>query len=390
MKAATFIRLGRMAVALSVAGFAVGCGGGGESSTATPTAGLSDAASGLALASDVKATIGLVVQEVQPTPFSFAVTAPGKIRANQDKVALVGPMIEGRIRRIFVTWGDGVTAGQVLAYLESLEVGEAKATYFTAMAELQVAEANLTRRQRLFDDQIVPQKDLLEAEAEYTSAQVEADAAEKALHVIGFTEEEVASLSESHDLTAMMPIVAPISGTIVDRQAVIGALAEPSGELFTIMDLRTLWVDAEVYEKDLDKVRTGQRVEISVIAYPEKRFSGRVSYIGDTLDEETRTAVVRTLVENRRNRLKPGMFATVRIVTMEKPEALVLPEGAVLRESGKSLVVVEEDAQYRLREVRLGPTVDGMIEIVAGLDSGDRVVTSGHYQIATKILSRSD
>lgn len=389
MKSATLIQIGATsAVLLSVVGFAVGCGG--ESSTATPNAEPSDAASGLALASDVKATIGLVVQEVQPTPFSFAVTAPGKIRANQDKVALVGPMIEGRIRRIFVTWGDGVTAGQVLAYLESLEVGEAKAAYFTTMAELQVAEANLTRRQRLFDEQIIPQKDLVEAEAEYTSAQAEADAAEKALHVIGFTEEEVASLSESHDLTAMMPIVAPISGTIVDRQAMIGALAEPSGELFTIMDLRTLWVDAEVYEKDLDKVRSGQRVEISVIAYPEERFSGRVSYIGDTLDEETRTVVVRTLVANPRNRLKPGMFAAVRIVTMEKPDALVLPEGAVLRESGKALVVVEEDAQYRLREVRLGPAVDGMIEIVAGLDAGDRVVTSGHYQIATKILSRTD
>ncbi len=385
MKVATFMRLGGMAVALPVAGFAVGCGG--ESSTATPSAGASDAASGLALASDVKSTISLVVQEVQPTPFSFAVTAPGKIRANQDKVALVGPMIEGRIRRIFVTWGDGVTAGQVLAYLESLEVGEAKAAYFTAMAELQVAEANLTRRQRLFDEQIIPQKDLVEAEAEYTSAQAEADATEKTLHVIGFTEAEVVSLSESHDLTAMMPIIAPISGTIVDRQAVIGAMIEPSGELFTIMDLRTLWVDAEVYEKDLDKVRPGQRVEISVIAYPDETFSGRVSYIGDTLDEETRTAVVRTVVANPRNRLKPGMFATVRIVTTEKQNAIVLPEGTVLRENGKSLVVIEDDAQYRLREVQLGPTADGMIEIVGGVNSGDRVVTGGHYQIATQILS---
>jgi cobalt-zinc-cadmium efflux system membrane fusion protein len=172
----------------------------------------------------------------------------------------------------------------------------------------------------------------------------------------------------------------------VDRQAVVGALAEPTNELFTIMNLSQLWVDAEVYEKDLDKVRPGQRVQISVIAYPDETFSGRVSYIGDTLDEERRTAVVRTVVENPDRKLKPGMFAAVRIITTEKQNAMILPEGAVLQENGKAVVVIEKADHYRLRQVQLGPTGDGMTEIVAGLDFGDRVVTSGHYQIATQIL----
>jgi cobalt-zinc-cadmium efflux system membrane fusion protein len=381
---AAFAQTGEIAAALAILAFVFGCGG--EVSTKSSGERQHDTSSGLALATEVKATIGLTVEEVQPQAFTFAVTAPGKIRANQDKIALVGPIIEGKISKVTVNWGDRVTKGQILAFLESVEVGEAKAAYFQAKAELQVAEANLKRKKRLFDDEIIPQKDLLEAEAAFTAAQAEADAAEKALHVIGFTEEEVARLSESHDLTAMMPIVAPISGTIVDRQAVVGALAEPSSELFTIMDLSTLWVDAEIYEKDLDKVRPGQRVEISVIAYPEEVFSGRVSYIGDVLDDERRTTVVRTEVANRDHKLKPGMFATVRIITTEKQNAIILPEGAILQESGKAVVVVEEADHYRLREVQLGATSDGMSEIVSGLNVGERVVTSGHYQIATQIM----
>lgn len=377
-----------MAAALSLLGFSLGCRGGvpRTDSGGSPD----DGTRGVAVASELEATINLTVEEVQPQAFTFAVTVPGKVRADQNKIALVGPIIEGRISEVFVDWGQAVKRGDVLAYLESVDVGAAKAAYFRAIAELRVADANLGRKRRLFDEEIIPEKDLLEAEAEHTSARAEADATEKALHVIGFTEEEVASFSERHDLTAMMPIVAPISGVIVDRRAVLGALAEPSVALFTIMDLSTLWVDAEVYEKDLDKVRLGQRVDISVIAYPDEAFSGRVSYIGDTLDEERRTAVVRTVVNNRDRKVKPGMFATVRIITTDKKNATILPEGAVLRQSGKSVVVIQDADEYRLREVQLGMVADGRVEILAGLSFGERVVTSGHYQIATQLLERTD
>jgi membrane fusion protein, heavy metal efflux system len=341
----------------------------------------------LAVTPEGRDAIGLAVDEVQPTALILAVTAPSKVRADQDKIALVAPTIEGRISRVFASWGDWVTAGQVLAHLESVEVGQAKASYFQARAGLSLAKSNLERKRRLFDEQIIAEKDLLEAEAEYTAVQAGADAAEKALHVIGFTEEEMAGLSESHDLTAVMPVISPIAGTIVDRKAVVGALAEPSGELFTVMDLSTVWVDAEVYEKDLAKVRPGQRVEVSLTAYPGETFLGRVKYIGDSLDEDRRTAVVRTVVENSDGRIKPGMFATSRIIVTERPEALVLPEGTVMEQGGRSVVVVEEGSGYGLREVTPGLTGDGMVEIVEGLDAGERVVIRGHYQIATQIMA---
>jgi len=381
-------RSARLAAVVTTAflpGFLSGCGGDvsvGDSAGAE--AAVEDA---LSVDSGAGEVIGLTLEEVRPTVLVVSVTAPSKVRADQDRVALVGPTIEGRISQVFASWGDRVTAGQVLAYLESVEVGQVKAAYFQAQAALGLAEANLERKRRLFEDEIVPQKDLLEAEAEYTAVTAAADAAEKALHVIGFTEEEVAGLSESHDLTAIMPVIAPISGTIVDRQAVVGALAEPSSELFTIIELSTLWVDAEVYEKDLDKIRLGQRVEILVAAHPGEVFYGRVKYIGDSLDDERRTTIVRTTVDNRDGRLKPGMFATSRIIVTERDSAIVLPEGAVLEQNGRSVVVVEENARYKLKEVSPGIARDGMIEILVGLEIGERVVTRGHNQIAAEIMA---
>ncbi len=378
-------RLTAVATTVFLPGFLSACGGddSDRSSVGEGPAG-EDA---ISMPSGAGEVIGLALEEVRPTVLVVSVTAPSKVRADQDRVALVGPTIEGRISHVFASWGDRVTAGQVLAHLESVEVGQAKAAYFQAKAALGLAEANLERKRLLFEEKIVPQKDLLEAEAEYTTVTAEADAAEKALHVIGFTEEEVAGLSESHDLTAIMPVIAPLSGTIVDRQAIVGALAEPSSELFTIIELSTVWVDAEVYEKDLDKIRLGQRVEILVAAHPGEVFYGRVKYIGDALDDERRTTVVRTTVDNRDGRLKPGMFATSRIIVTERDGAIVLPEGAVLEQNGRSVVVVEKNARYELKEVIPGIARDGMIEILGGLEIGERVVTQGHNQIAAEIMA---
>ncbi len=327
----------------------------------------------------------LVATELKPQRFAVTVSAPGKIRANQDKTALVVPIIEGKISHVLVGWGDQVEKGQTLAFLESVAVGEAKAAHFKAIADLKVADARLKRMQTLAKDKIIATKDLTAAEAERTSAKAAEDATERALHVIGFTEEEVKNFTENHDLTSQMPLIAPISGTIVDRKAVVGAWASPPDELFTIMDLGTLWVDAEVFEKDLNKLHVGQGVDLSVFAYPGRSFTGRVGYISNTLDEERRTATVRTVLENPEGLLKPGMFAAVHIRTSLKKEALLLPEGSVLEGRGKEYVVVEDSGRYELRDVQTGQTSDGMVEITGGLRFGEHVVTRGQAQIAAAL-----
>ncbi|HEX5009350.1 MAG TPA: efflux RND transporter periplasmic adaptor subunit [Planctomycetota bacterium] len=340
-----------------------------------------------ALPDAARSLIGLQVEELRPQPFTVAITVPGMVRSDQDTTALVGPIIEGRISQVLVGWGETVKRGQVLAWLDSAEVGEARAAWFRAQAELQVADATVKRLQQLAADRIVASKDLSAAEGERATAQAESDAARNTLRILGFSDDDVEQLS-SQDAGSRVPLVAPIDGTIVDRTAVTGAWAEPSAALFTIMDLGTLWVDARVYEKDLGAVQPGQELSVSVIAAPDRSVSGRVSYVGSTVDDATRTTIVRTVVANPDGLLKPGMFASVRIVTRESSGSLLLPEGAVLQAPDKRQVVVEEAAgRYQLRDVRVGATADGRVEILDGLHAGERVVTGGQNQIATQLAA---
>jgi cobalt-zinc-cadmium efflux system membrane fusion protein len=344
-------------------------------------------ASMAAVPDEARSIIGLQVEELQPQPFSVAITVPGMVRSDQDTTALVGPIIEGRISEVLVGWGETVKRGQVLAWLDSAAVGEAKAAWFRAQAELQVADATLKRMQQLTAGRIVATKDLTAAEGERATAQAESDAARNALRIMGFSDDEVDHLASGKDIGSRVPLVAPIDGTIVDRTAVTGVWAEPSAALFTIMDLGTLWVDAQVYEKDLGAVHAGQEVEVSVIAAPDRRVAGRVSYIGNTVDDATRTTIVRTVVANADGLLKPGMFASVHIVTRASAGSLLLPDGCVLQLPDRRQVVVEEAGRYRLRDVHVGATADGRVEILDGLRAGERVVTAGQNQIATQLAA---
>jgi cobalt-zinc-cadmium efflux system membrane fusion protein len=339
---------------------------------------------------DARSAIGLQVTELQPQSFSVTVQAPGTVRADQDATAIVGPIVEGRIREVLVGWGDRVARGQVLAWLDSVAAGEAKAAHFRSRAALDVADARLKRMQLLSTNKIVATKDLKDAEAELATAQADAAAADDALQLMGYTDDDVARFSDDREPASRVPLVSPLDGAVVERNAVVGAWAAPPDALFTIMDLGRGWVDAEVYEKDLAALRPGQPVTVSVVAWPDRTFSGQVGYIGGTVDESRRTIIVRTVVANPDGLLKPGMFATVGIVTRDARDTLLVPEGAVLQGPRASQVVVEEDGRYRLRDVQVGAASAGRLEIVGGLSAGERVVTGGQNQIAAELATAAN
>jgi len=360
-----------------------GCGGHSAGTAAAPSSPGADPP-------EEPTLIGLQVTELKPQAFTVTLTAPGAVRSNQDTTALVGPLVEGRISAVLVGWGDAVKSGQVLAWLDSAAVGEAKAAHFRAKAELQLAESSVKRLQLLASSKIAAAKDLAAAQADRETAQAELDAAENALHVMGFSDEDVARFPEQHEAASRVPLLAPLAGTIVQRSAELGAWAAPADSLFTIMDLGTLWVDAQVYEKDLGSLKPGQPVTVSVVAWPGRSFTGQVGYIGSTVDEATRTTTVRTVVSNPDGLLKPGMFATVQIVTRSTPGALVLPEGAVLQSPGREQVVVDEGGHYGLRDVQVGVCSGGLVEITGGVKAGERVVTGGQNQIATELAGAAE
>jgi cobalt-zinc-cadmium efflux system membrane fusion protein len=325
--------------------------------------------------------VGIQVEKLDWRECNSVLKAMGKILAPQTQTAIVSHAFPGRVAEIQVTLGDWVEKGQALAVLESHDVGEAKAEFARALAALDLAKANFDREEQLLEEGIGTRKSYLGAEAEYKVAQSNMEAADKKLHVLGFTEEQAKEIAETHEITPTITLHAPLAGKVVDIGAVRGAMVDQSMEILTIIDPTRLWVDAEIYEKDLTKVRNGQKVEIAVPAYPEERFEGTVNYIGDLVDEETRTITVRAEVANDQQRLKPGMFAEVHVLLNDDRRTLVVPSAAILEEGHHKLVFVREKDHFVRREVETGVLEGDYQQILAGLEPGDEVVTEGNHQL---------
>jgi cobalt-zinc-cadmium efflux system membrane fusion protein len=326
----------------------------------------------------VKAASKLIASQFQ---------AMGKVLAHPLRKAIVSYAFPARIARIHVQPGDWVKEGQELVTLQSEEVGEAKSAYYKAIADHELARQNHEREKRLFDRGVGAQKNMLTTEAELKVAEASLNAAEKKLHVLGFTETQVKAISETHQVNPVIDLFSPISGKVVQNNAVLGGMIDQSTEILTIMDPSLLCVDAEIYERDIAKIRIGQNVDVSVPAYPDEKFQGKVCYIGDVLKEETRTITVRTEVENRGNKLKPGMFANIRIFLNHQTQALVLPQAAILDDRDEKMVFIKRGNQFFPQLIETGTKENNIVEIIAGLEEGDEVVTKGNYQLKSKLYA---
>ena len=320
---------------------------------------------------------------------SETIIRDGKVSPHQDRVAKVGPVIPGRVKEILVKLGDWVEEGRPMAKLVSSEVGQALSDYYKSIQELELAQANLDRYRRLIEQDIGARKDLLAAEAEQKIALASVNASEKTLHALGFTEDDVTEIRETHKINAELLLRAPIAGEVVERLVTIGERVGEDATLFTIMDLRKVYVDAQIYERDVHRVQKGQRVEVSVGALPGRVFNGSVSYISPLLDPESRTLTVRTEIANPEKILKQGMLAVVKISTGSNGDTLCIPADAVVEEAGSSYVFTTQGENFRLIPVTIGETDQDYTEIVEGLEEGDEVVTKGTYELYSKFKRRA-
>src|SRR6185369_415556 len=281
---------------------------------------------------------GIEVEIVQPTAIEGSIKATGKVLVTEDRVANIGPVHEGRIVNLYAGQGAFVRKGQRLAEFESADIDEAEADYLKALSDLGNAErtsaaevkfqqATYDRTKLLVEREITPAKNLQQAEhdldlakanqtSSIESAKVAVSNARRHLSILGLTDPAIDALSKSTNVgRSVFPLNSPISGTVVERNGTIGATVGSDANVFKIIDLSRVWIDANVFEKDLERVRRGQEVRVSVPAFPGVSFSGRVILISTVVEPETRTVKVRTEVPNSDGRLKPDMFANVQIIT---------------------------------------------------------------------------
>ncbi len=271
------------------------------------------------------------------------------------------------------------------------KVAQAQNRIQKAEAKLDISKQYLSREERVRKSRVLDLRALQGAKAEITSAQIELRSASDRIRVLG------ASPAASGDT---LSVVSPISGRIITRHTNVGEMASPSDALFTVADLSQVWVEADVYEKDLARVSKGQSAEIQVDTYPGKTFSGRVDSISDMLSAESRTAKVRCVVPNTQSLLRGEMFARVNLLTSKRGQAVLVAKDAVLDDAGGKIVFTPcmecpEDQKagtnacgaYDKLTVKTGSVRANQIEILSGVEPGTLVVTTGAYQIKTAMSS---
>ncbi len=324
---------------------------------------------------------GVKVEEIRPQALGDQVVVTATIRPDQDKIVRVAPRIEGRITSAPAKLGDRVRAGQTLATLDSVAVGEAHAAWVLAQAELRIAQADFARAERLDADEIIARKDFLRARSDRDKAAATLRAAADRLRLLGV------DTSAGGVGASAFAVTAPFAGTVIEKNATLGELASPSEPMFTVADLSSVWIQADLPEAALAKVRVGANASVSVPAYPQETFVGRVDYIGASVNKDTRTVGARIVVPNADERLKPEMFATATIeVAGEKREAIALPADAIVLMQGQPTVFVLEHDAYEMRVVEPGERVGDRTVIKAGIEAGEQVVTSGAYALKARKL----
>jgi membrane fusion protein, heavy metal efflux system len=307
-----------------------------------------------------------------------ALTTTGKVQFDEDKIARVLPPVSGQIQQLKVQVGDAVHAGQVLFMLNSRDVAAAFAEHTGAHRDLDLAQQTYAMTQDLFEHQAASKISLQQTKNEVDKDLARLRQSEQVLRVLGvdMPEEE----ADESSIVPRVPVRAPIDGVVTQRSITEGQFVDTQAEpLLTLADLSTVWVLADVFERNLRDISLGQRAEVTTTAYPDERFVARVAQIGNVVDPETHTVTVRFLVSNAQRRLKPGMFAAASIQLADAPaKGLTVPATAVFMEDGKSYSYVQTNPrEFKRREVSAVPDGEHRMRVVAGLGAGDLVVTDG-------------
>ena len=324
------------------------------------------------------------------------ISTTAEVGYDEDHLAHVTPRISGRVHDVRASLGQDVKAGEVLAVIDSTELGHAKASYLQARARADLTRENLTREERLAASQIAAQSELAAARAAQAEASSVLYTAQETLRLYGLSAAQISAIRAGDSRSAIFEVRSPVEGRVVEKHLTRGEIVDPKDALFTIADLRRIWIWIDVYERDLARVRVGDSAEIRTDAFPERAFQGRLSYLGDKVEAATRVIRARIEVENSDGVLRPGMFARVRLSSalaagkVAAAAALVVPVGAVQR-SGEGYVAFVQvgERRYERRTVRVGRKASDYLEIVEGLKAGEPVVVQGAFILKSEAAKAS-
>jgi cobalt-zinc-cadmium efflux system membrane fusion protein len=306
---------------------------------------------------------------------------PGRLEADETRLARVGAPVPGRITDLQAREGDTVRRGQVLAVLSSTELSAAQLAYLKAISQRGLAARAASRAQQLLDADVIGTAELQRRQAELAQAEAEVNAARDQLKVLGMSAAALERLAETRTIHSTTQIVSPIAGTIIDRKVTEGQVVQPADGVFLVADLSNLWVIADVPEQIAGAVRVGESVLVEVAALPGQKLSGALSYVAPAVSPETRTVRVRLDLPNAQREFKPHMLASM-LIRGQAQKRLTVPAEAVVREENRDFVFVRTgDNAYRLQAVQLGAEYEGRRVVASGLRESDTVVVAGAFHL---------
>ena len=343
----------------------------------------------LKLTVEQRQRFGITVELAGGRRLRDEISLPGEVVFNEDRVVHLVPRIAGIVRNVTKTVGDSVTAGEVLAVIDSRELADAKAEYFAAKAREKLAETTFAREKTLWEKQISSEQDFLDAQQAWAEARIERRSAEQKFRALGLPGAMAEMLDDESDETiTQYEIRSPMDGIVVEKHIALGESLDANADIFTIVDMDSVWVNLTVYIKHLSAIHKGQTVVLRS-DHNGAQVRGAVVMITPFAEESTRSATARVILDNRDARWMPGTFVTGFVGTSEDSLQVVIPRDALQQIEGSDVVFVEYEDGFEATAVTTGRTDREHVEILAGLSPGTPYVTAGAFELKATIVTRN-
>lgn len=315
--------------------------------------------------------IGVKTTEVAEKSLNKAIRTVGRIEYDERKIATINTKIEGWIEKLQVNYtGQYVKKGEILAEIYSPELVASQQEYLNILKWSQPEDSPAGTGESSEMNRMLTQ-----------DAEAMRQAARQRLRFFDLTEAQIRKIEQTGSPLRTLAIFSPVSGYVVQKNALLGMKVQPGEKLFDLVDISTVWVVADIYEHELALVRIGQQAEIALSSLPGKTFTSAIEYVSPLVAGETRTVKVRFTLNNRAGNLKPQMFANVEI-KIPLGQRLVVPDAAVINTGARQLVYVDKgDGYFEPREVRLGVKAEGMSEVLRGVAAGEKVAAAATFLI---------
>ena len=360
----------------------------------------------------------------------FAVKTTGEVLANANLTTHINSPVTGRVTEVMASIGEHVTAGQKLLMIRSQDIEQAESDLLQneaqvradlkrdllqidsdlqqGKAQIRFSQSAYLRSKGLFEEKIASRADFEAARTQYEKDGITVDALttkrkatvslsqermvlltepiKQKLRLLGVSDQQIEACLKSRDIDPLLPVVSPETGVVIERLVNVGELVDPSKALFTVADFHSVWLKADVYEKDISKINEGQPIELTLESFPGETFHGKLNYVADSINSDTRTLSVRAEVANPGLKLKPKMFAKMTIEVGAQKVLTVPKESVQDTDTDKVVYVPLGNNSFREQKIEVGGESGPYFEVIKGLHPGETVVTNGSFDLRSEAL----